>query len=756
MAEQDTIGIEVEIDGAEVRALWCVIEEALSELPCVRLEVSLPEGGAPEPTAIVGKKLALRLRRIGDDASPVRCFGAVVVEATRSADKDGRPTTAVVAAPRLWRLGKRADCRVFRDSTVPDILQSVLQGAGASDVETRLGESYPARPYTVQYRETDLCFVLRLCAEEGIWLLVRHDEDGRDTVVLGDDPAGLGPLAGQSTLPYAETYGFAGPTQRVMWVAEQHEVRTDKVMLRDYDLLQPKVPVDGRAVGKDEGPKALELYDYPARSFAAPTAQRYAQVLLDGLQCERDVVSGETTALTLAPGLRFAIEGHPYAVLDQEYLAVRVRTEARARRSFHHDQGRTTTGEGGEGRDFVCRFEAIPTARSAFRPPRRERASTVAGAQTAMTAGPGEIHVDEHGRVKVKFHWDRVSPDDGSSSDWARTSQVPLGGSMLLPRVGWEVSVRHLEGDADRPVVFARMYNALAMPPYGLPGGAARSAVQTATTPGGGTSNEVRFDDSKGGEQMFFNASKDATIAVENNTTESIGNDQTRSVGSNRTVEITNSLTSTVGASQASTVGANQTVSVETFMVESVAADHSLDIGGNRTMMVGGDHRHNVTGASSLEVGNVSADVVIGAVGESVLGNMTHQVGTALAELTASDRSIVVGGVRNETTGAVKAVIAFGGRGVEVGGAFTQQVAGAILNKIDADRAEKAGALFTEVAAGAQIVKADKVVFEADGLLAVVMGASTLTLLPALIAVAGTSIKLDGDAAESAALVIDN
>ena len=86
---------------------------------------------------------------------------------------------------------------------------------------------------------------------------------------------------------------------------------------------------------------------------------------------------------------------------------------------------------------------------------------------------------------------------------------------------------------------------------------------------------------------------------------------------------------------------------------------------------------------------------------------------------------------------------------------MTTKVIGAIVNIANGDRVEKAGGMFTEVAAGAQLVKATNVVFEATGMIAVVMGASTLILLPALVALAGISAKLDGDTADLG-IIIDN
>lgn len=749
MAEERTIETQVTVGGEPLLLVRCVIHEALCEVPWAICEAraAAPDAPTPEPAALIGQTASLSIARAG--GGPARAFAGVVVDAERAIDKDGIASVRLRVAPRLWRAAQRTDCRTFQEKSALDIVREVLDGAGVTEREERISGSYDPRVYTVQYRETDLDFVMRILAEEGIYLAVHH-EDGADKVILGDDPAGLGDVEGETALAFAHTFGTEPPPNSVAWVKRAHEVRPDKVVLRDYDFERPKLKLEATAEGKDEGEKALEVYVYPGRFTDEGVGKRYADALLEALQAERDRVSGETTVMSMKPGLRFSITDHPYEPMNEELLIVAVETEARGLRSFRAGAD--------SGRDYVCRFTAIPTARSPYRPPRRARAAEVPGLQTAFSTGPSgsEIHTDKHGRVKVKYHWDRLGKADDTSSLWIRTLQLPTGGSMLLPRVGWEVAVGHLEGDPDRPLVLSRLYNAVAPPPYPLPAGKARGALQTATTPGGGSTNELRTDDTKGSEEMFLNASRDMSVDVANNTTESIGSNETVEIGANQALNVTNSVDTVIGASQTVSVGGNQSVKVETFKVDDVGGDHTHSVGGNRTMMIGGDHKRTVGGSSKVDVGALCVDAVVGSVTENVAGAMTHKVGAALVEMTAGDRSVTGAGDRVENTGAAKVVIAFGGRGVEVGGSLTQQVAGAILTGVDGDRSDSAGASFTEVAAGAHIIKADNVVFEGDTVVSFVMGASTITLTPASISIAGVSIKLDGATAETAALILDN
>ena len=740
----------IEVEGAPYRVLRYDIIEDMFEVGRLHCEIMDDEADAPDPASLINKAAELTLHR--SDGAPKRHFYGKIVTAERAPNTDDIRTVHLEIAPALWQLGKRADCCIFQKMSVTDIVKKVLEDGGVppDQQEWKTSESYSPRDYTVQYRETDLDFVMRLCSEEGIYFAVHH-KNGKDMVVFGDKPDGFGDIEGTKTLGFIAEMGGHAAADKVMRVSRSAKVKTDKVMLRDYNPEKPKLKLEATVEGTDDGAHNLEIYAYPGR-FADPGAgKRLAQILLDSIQAERDIVRGDTGVLTMAPGLRFDIEEHPYDPLNEEYMVTRVRFQGTTPR-----QGQQKGGEKAAPR-YTCHFWGVPTATVKYRPPRLGREAIIPGVQTAFTTGPGgqEIHVDAAGQVKAQFHWDRLGKKDDTSSRWMRTSQVPTGGSMLLPRMTWEVAIRHNEGDADKPYVMGRLYNGTIPPPYALPKEAAKSAVQTATTPGGGSSNEIRTGDSKGAEEIFMNASKDMTIEVKNNLTEHVGNDMKRKVGSNQKKDVTDSSSANVGSNQKVTVSGNQTVHVETFMVDDIGGNHELKIGGNRDMKVGGDHKRDVGGASKLDVGGMHIDLVVGSVTDKTLASFKHDVGAAHVLITIADHTITVGGSRNESVGALKIIAVKGGRGVEVGGSMTTKVAGAIINIANGDRTEKAGGTFTEVAAGAQLVKATNITFEATGMIAVVMGASTLILLPALVAIAGVSAKLDGNVSDLG-IVFDN
>ncbi|AKT37018.1 type VI secretion system Vgr family protein [Chondromyces crocatus] len=738
------------VEGKSYRVLAYELVEALAEPGFAACEVYDDDAPLPLPEEVIGRRARLTLSR--SDGAQERAFDGTIVEAELAPDEDDVPALRLRVEPLLFRPGLRADCRIFQDKSGPDLVKEVLIEAGvpAGRQHWLLVESHPVRPYTVQYRETDLDFIQRILFEEGIYYAVRPG-DGGETIAFCDHPDGMGEIAGATTLTFFEDFGFEGGADRVVHVSQTAAVRSDKAYLRDYDPERPSFTVEGKAEGTDEGPHTLEIYEYPARSTDDAEVERRTQVLLESVQAERDVIQGETGSLALAPGLRFTLEGHPYEPLNQELMVTRSRITGTDPSSFQAHVGRKPT--------YACAFWGVPTKTTRYRPPRRLRSAALPGAQTAVVCGAGgeEIHTDGSAQVKASFHWDRSGQKDENASRWIRTSQLTLGGSMLLPRVGWEVAVRHEGGDPDRPMVMGRMYNALTPPPYALPGGAAKSALQTATSPGGGSANELRMSDTKGAEEMFLGGSRDMSTDVKNNATESVANDHKKTVGGNQTESVTNSLTSAIGANQSIEIGGDQSINIETFHVDEVMGDHTLTIGGNRDLKVGGDHRVSVGGSSTTETGSNHIELVVGAVSHETLASLDHTVGTALVELAVGTRTVNVGGDRSEAIGLAKLIATRSGRGVDVGGSLDVKAVGAVAHVGSADRVEQSGGTFTELAVGAQIVKAGgNVTFEASGLLTLVMGASVLSLTPASVAVLGLSAKLDGEVTDLSIVVIDN
>jgi len=753
-AAEQWFEVDLQIGGSSVELLNFSLQDALSSVSQLSATLVTRDGAPlPEASALVGADVSFVIKSWTDTERHFTGF----VSSALDRRTGGQRTIELTMLSKLARLELRKDCRSFRLSAekgmAPDaILKKVLTEAGVLDAEQSWGlkEAHPDRIYTVQYRETDLAFLSRVLSEEGIYYAHRFSADG---VVLhfSDDSSGLGDVAGDKALSFQVDLGVTVQEERLLNLSHRHAVCSDKVFVRGRDFKTPTVMLEDSAESDDPGTHALEFYDYSVRFENQSDAKRQALNLLTSLQVDRLTLDGETTSLRLLPGLRFDVEDHPWSALNGELLVVRSTI-------LGNDVRRTEDGSKCvlEAKIFRSWFEGVPTKRTKYRPAPKDVALRVPGLQSTVTTGASgsEIHVDPHGRVTAHFHWDRVNAADENASCWMRTSQMPLNGAMLIPRVGWEVTTVYSEGDPDRPYVMQRLYNTASPPPYALPEHKASMALQTATTPGGGSSNEFSMSDTKGSEGMLFNGSKDMSVSVNNNATESIKNNQKVTIGSNHALHVSGAVTSTIGSDETVNVSGNQTHSIGSLLAED-SATHSLTVGGNRNLAIGGDHRRTVSGPSSLTVGGNSIDLVTGSVNESTLASMTHSVGTALVEMSVGSRSLTVGGACTETTGALKVIVAKKGRGLEAA-AYSNLVGGASVAIVKGDRVDVSKASYTDVAAGLQITKAENITFEAEALITVQMGAASLILTPASVSFTGVGITLDGDTVETGGMLMDN
>jgi hypothetical protein len=240
--------------------------------------------------------------------------------------------------------------------------------------------------------------------------------------------------------------------------------------------------------------------------------------------------------------------------------------------------------------DFDCVPHGVP-----FRPDRLTVKPKVPGPQTALVVGEEgkEIDTDEYGRVKVKFQWDRA-PEGApvvSTAVPIRVSQGWAGagwGQIHVPRVGQEVIVDFLNGDPDRPIITGRVYDVDNAVPYTLPGNAAQSGIRTRSTPGGTADNynELRFDDSKGSEQVLLHAERDYVVEVENNESRTIGigggiGDRTTAIKHNETVTIGGDRRVTITGNAMDTIDGSETRSVIGDVTESVSGAVTINVSGS-------------------------------------------------------------------------------------------------------------------------------------------------------------------------------
>lgn len=593
--------------------------------------------------------------------------------------------------PWLWFLTRTTNCRIFQNKTAPEIVEKVFSDLGFSDYQLNLTRTYGRRDYCVQYRETAFNFVSRLLEQEGIFYFFRH-EQGKHTLVLTDAKSAYQEVP-ETPVKFAPA-GALAQNHVTAW-EHRYEFRSGKWAQTDYNFETPSTSLLATTNTLLDQPDAtkFELFDYPGLYQKKPDGDGVTRIRMEEEEAGYDVVYGASRCVTFTPGGKFTLEDHGADAENQAYVLTSVEHSA-------VDPSYTeAAGEAEYSNSFVC----IP-ATVVFRPERRTPWPKVSGPQTAVVVGPRgeEIYVDKYGRVKVQFFWDREGKRDENSSCWIRVAEVWAGknwGMVFHPRIGQEVVVDFLEGDPDRPLITGRVYNAEQMPPYQLPANMTQSGVKSRSSKQGEAENfnELRFEDKKGSEEIYFHAEKDFNRVVENNDTLKVGFEK-KDQG-DQTIEIFNNQTLTVGTSDCSdgsqtmTIWNNRTATIkegnETLTVEK----------GNRTVTVSqGDDKHEVTqgkrdvlvnGNDSLQVKTGDRNVTIDMGNDALtikMGNQTTKLNLGKSateamqsiELKVGQSSVVINQMGVTIKGMM--VTVEGQVQTQIKGMITQINADAMLN----------------------------------------------------------------------------
>lgn len=483
--------------------------------------------------------------------------------------------------PWFWLAIHKKEFRIYQNQSVPETIRQVLAPYSYA-FEFDLVETYAPRVYCVQYDETDFQFVSRLLEAEGIHYYFRHEQE-KHTLVMSDEIQSHKVVDGYEQVPYFTEDKLTLPQQDYMThVAVYQDLRPGQYTTNDYDFTKPKVDLAARQrILLEHEHNQAEVYEWPGNYVDDPLGERYARQRMQEAHHVRDTKTLRSTARGITTGALFNLVHCPRTDENREYVVLGTRYDLKEN-NYHSVSSPEEAVQNGRR----CLFDlTVQCAALPFRPPRVTRKPRTQGPQTAVVVGPKgkEIWTNEYGQVKVHFHWDRYDKKDENSSCWIRVSSSWASGNfgaIQVPRIGDEVIVDFLNGDPDAPIVTGRVYNAVMMPPWKLPENETQMGIYSRSTPGGNyqTANAIRFEDKAGQEQVWIHAERNQDIEVENDETHSIGHDRSKSVGND----------------QSESIGHDKTISVGNDHRESIGNDMFYTVGRNQQETYGKDHLHRV------------------------------------------------------------------------------------------------------------------------------------------------------------------
>lgn len=626
-----------------------VVEEGLSRLTHITAEFVCANRGLDLKSV-----LGTRMRVIMDPPTgPKRVFPGTCVSVEYLGADTGPAHFCAEIRPWLWFLTRSKECRIFQEQSVPDVIQQILGDYGFSgDLDQRLSQPHDARGYVVQYRETDYDFICRLMEEEGIYFFFTTDGD-REKLVLADDVGAHDPVEGDTAIEFiARASGQTRQQPHIFDWRSGERATSGKVTLDDFDFERPKADLTSVSAIPKGGHthKDREVYDYPGHHRTTQTGERNARVRMEAEAVRHQTAHGMANVTNLGTGRTFTLKNHPrkadnvsrmITVAVHKLQLVGTDLPPPSLRGALHRQ----LGEMAQGDDpYQVAFDTIP-ASAQYRAPLLTPWPEIAGVHTAIVVGPSgeEIHTDKYGRIKVRFHWDRLGKDDDTASCWVRTMMPWTGkawGMIAIPRIGQEVVIQFEEGDPDRPMAIGMLYNADTMPPYDLPANQTQSGIKTNSSKDGGGFNELMFEDKKDKELVRFQSERDYEQIVKNNATISVGLGHKDKGDMDLTVH--RHLTETVktGDHTFKVAAGNQKIDVKKDKTETVEGKSDLTVTGNVTETVKqGDVSRTVSMGGvtdTIKMGNVTRTLDMGNVTETLkLGNYTLEAKVGKIEESA-------------------------------------------------------------------------------------------------------------------------
>ncbi|URM30650.1 type VI secretion system tip protein VgrG [Pseudomonas frederiksbergensis] len=354
---------------------------------------------------------------------------------------------SLVLTPHLQHLDRHSSRRVFHRLSVPAIVRQLLEEHQLPEHSYRFelaNGCYPPRPFCIQYDESDLAFMQRLCEEEGIHYHFEHQHDGH-VLVLADDSLSFPqePLL----MPFHDDAFNDSALPVISELFQRH----------DPDLAPARWEARNRGawvIGDGAANHPLTRTG-PMTARPAPEQLHHDQLSrrrLERLRCQQRQIHGQSNQSELCSGQILQVAEHPLSSFNDQWLLTDIRHQGQQPSILAEDQS-------GSARRYSNQFTAIPWS-TVFRPALKHARPSIPGYQPARVLGPvGQpAALDDQGRIQVRLWPTPGFEADESAGFWLPVALATPDGRIdpaRLPMAGTEVLISFLDSDPDRPVLCA-------------------------------------------------------------------------------------------------------------------------------------------------------------------------------------------------------------------------------------------------------------------------------------------------------------
>lgn len=722
-----------EVSGSTFEVFAIEGSEGVSTLFTYEIGCSAPLP-LPSASVVIGAEGTLVLVDVNGGSRSIKGF---IERARGKAYDNEHGEMRVVLRPKIFDLTLGRGSRTFQSTTIIDILQTVL---GAHAGSTRF--AFPnggTIPYRVQRDESDWDFITRTLADAGLMYWFDHARGG--SLVLADGFSAADPIEGAPIPVLTESF-IGGVDEGIVELGSGNQAGSTSHTARGFRWEKPALDVSEKA-GQGDYESYEHVLEVPGLKSVGGSLMKQAQGRADGQR-----ITGVIRSVRCAPGMSLPLDDGSEMVISS------VSVSAEAVKSADSPGG--ARDGGARFNSFSFSFSASGGSSSPQPEPPKARRSHHGLSHALVTASSGdEVFPNESAQVRAQLHWDRSGAFNATSGTWVRVAQRLAPASMMIPRTGWVLATIGQRGSADMPLGLGRIFDGEHVPPYGLPENKTRTVYKTATTPGGGSFNEIHFEDKKGAEVLHIHASRDTEILTRASKSEIVHNDARHFVDGQQTITVNQGKNSTVKLSQTTVIGRDETIDVDGDMNKSVKGNETITIGGGRTIRGKLGHSTTIGLNRKLKVGAALIDISLGQINREAKNALTL-VGGVLLRLAGQSISRRVGPLWVETVGGMKYVKAGNTITDSSTKNTTEFIGGSVLldagTTINEDASEKG----TWTVIGKFSGDAKEALIEAHDKIEIRCGKSVLCIEPDGFTLSSPQIELEGKELELVTAIIEH